>query len=103
MEKQMSNYYTVTSDYMPLEGGNTHAIVIAKASSETVALEYFQSIYGFQAAMSAKPREGIHIDNGFNELLTDEARKIIVKIKSKSPTAPTDFSYSNKIHVNYKE
>lgn len=94
-------YYTVTADYKPTEGGNSHAILIMRGSSEGSVLEVFQNFFGFNAAQKADIREDIHIENGFNDLLTDQAKKTLVKIKSKSPSAPSEFSYMNKTYVNY--
>lgn len=94
-------YYTVTSDYKPTDGGNSHAILIMQGSSEGSVLETFQNFFGFNAAQKASIKEDIHIENGFNDLLTDQAKKVLVKIKSKSPTAPTEFSYINRISTNF--
>ena len=94
-------YYTVTSDYNPVDGGNSHALLIMKATSKTMALNYFQSLYGFTASNKANVLEDIHIENGFNDLLTEQAKKILVKIKSKNPSAPADFTYTNRTHTKY--
>lgn len=96
-------YYTVTADYKPVEGGNSHAILIMKGSNEGSVLEVFQNFFGSNAVQKANIKEDIHIETGFNDLLTDQAKKTLVKIKSKSSSAPSEFSYMNKTYVNYAD
>lgn len=98
----MSNgYYTITSDYSPINGGNSHAIMITKTSSESAALAHFQTLYGFNATQKAKIIKGIHVENGYNDLLTEVAKKTIVKIISGSKNSPSDFFYQNRTHFKY--
>ena len=65
------------------------------------SLSRFETLYGNGLANKSTVNEGIHIENGFNDLLTDQARRILVKIKSNSSTAPDDFVYTNQTYISY--
>lgn len=96
-----SDYYTVTLDYTATGEGHTRAILIQYAFNENAAREHFGRIHDTYFAQCATVVKGIHIENGFQDLVTDYAKKVILKVKSKNPDAPPMFSYSNSIYVNY--
>lgn len=95
------DYYTITMDYMATGEGHSRAILIQYAQSEDEARENFKNVHGAYFTQFAKVTKGIHIDDGFQDLITEYAKKLILKVKSKNPDAPPMFSYSNCIHVNY--
>lgn len=93
-------YYTVTLDHTePKDGWHTRALMIVKAENGEDALYRFGLLYSHHYANSAKATKGIHIEDGFHDLITEGTQKIIVKVKGGSQSAPASFSYSNAISV----
>lgn len=74
-------------------------ILDAKDSKEATArfLNSFGAKYYNQINLS----EGIHIPEGFDRLLTDQAKKYILKVKGKAEDAPSPMMYQNMIHLEY--
>lgn len=95
------DWFTVTLDYMATGEGHTRAIWIGRATSEEEAKERFGVAHGKYFAMGAEAKRGLHIENGYADLLTDYAKKVLVKIKAKDKNGPGGFYYTNMISVNY--
>ncbi len=93
--------YVVTMDYLATGEGHSRAILIMTAMNAYDAKMEFAVRFGSYFAAGAEVTKGLIIPEGYADLLTDYARKIIARINSKSPDAPGGFSYSNYIHVNY--
>lgn len=91
-------YFTVTMDRVSPGEGHTRAIMIVDAKDKREATAKFLNTFGAQYYNDIVINEGIHIDNGFDRLLTEHSRKYIVKAKTKSPDAPL-VSYQNMIVV----
>lgn len=94
-------YYTVTLDHVSNENGHTRAIMILDAKSEINAKIQFTRSFGFEHVDDLKVQEGIHIPEGFDRLLTEQAKKYITKVKTKAEDAPPLMSYQNMIKLNY--
>lgn len=94
-------YYTITLDHHAKGGGYTRAIMITDAEDETVAKGRFVNTFGSEYLNSLDLVEGIHIKDGFDRLLTDQAKKYILKVKNKAEDAPPKMLYQNMIHLNY--
>ena len=93
-------YYTITLDHHA-KSGHTRAIMITDAENETVAKGRFINTFGSEYTNSLDLVEGIHIKSGFDRLLTDQAKKYILKVKAKTDDAPPKMVYQNMIHLNY--
>lgn len=94
------DYYTVTTDYMATGEGHTRAMLIIFAKNEQEARKIFGLTFGAFFALSADVVKGIEIGE-YQDLVTEYAKKLILRVKSKSDDAPPMFSYSNSVHVNY--
>lgn len=94
-------YYTVTLDHAATDKGHTRAIMIVDAKDKTEATAKFLNTFGPQYYNEVKLSEGIHVPEGFDRLLTDQAKKYIMKVKTKAEDAPPLMSYQNMIHLNY--
>lgn len=94
-------YYTVTVDRSSGKDGHTRAIMILDAKDKREATAKFLNTFGPQYYNEITVTEGIHIDNGFDRLLTEQAKKYILKVKNKTEDAPPVLSYQNMIHLKY--
>ena len=94
-------YFTITLDHDVPKEGHKRAIMILDAKSETEAAAKFLNAFGTQYHNDIELTQGIHIPRGFDRLLTDQARKYIMKVKTKAEDAPPLMSYQNMIHLNY--
>lgn len=95
------DWYTVTLDYMATGEGHTRAIWIGRANGEQAAKDAFARHHGTYFALGAEVKRGLQIENGFADLLTEYAKKILLRLKSNNPDAPGGFAYANIISVNY--
>ena len=93
-------YYTLTLDHNGSEG-HVRAIMILDEQSEDDAKVTFADTFGSQYIDAVNATQGIHIPAGFDRLLTEQARKYILKVKTKAEDAPPLMSYQNMIHLNY--
>ena len=75
--------------------------MILDAKDKTEATAKFLNTFGPQYYNELNLTQGIHIPEGFDRLLTDQARKYIMKVKTKAEDAPPLMSYQNMIHLNY--
>lgn len=94
-------YYTVTMDRCSSVEGHTRAIMILDAKDTKEATAKFLNTFGSKYYNDVIVAEGIHIEQGFDRLLTDQAKKYILKVKNKAEDAPPLLSYQNMIHLNY--
>lgn len=94
-------YYTITLDYTKASEGHKRAIMITDAKDKVDATAKFLNTFGTQYYNEVTLMEGIHIPQGFDRLLTDQAKKYILKIKSGAEDAPPSMSYQNMLHLNY--
>lgn len=94
-------YYTITLDHIASGEGHTRAIMIVDAKDKTDATARFLNTFGPKFYNEINLSEGIHIPQGFDRLLTEQARKYILKVKSKAEDAPPSMSYQNMITLNY--
>ena len=94
-------YYTVTLDHNVLGEGHNRAIMSLDAKDKTEATAKFLNTFGPQYYNDIELTQGIHIPQGFDRLLTDQAKKYIMKVKTKAEDAPPLMSYQNMIHLNY--
>lgn len=94
-------YYTITSEYYATGEGVTRALMIVGAEDKDRALERFKDQYGYWQSIGAVVDEGIVLKDGYERMLTDQAKKYILAIKNKTDECPANFAYSNTIHVNY--
>jgi homoaconitase/3-isopropylmalate dehydratase large subunit len=94
-------YYTVTLDHNVPTEGHKRAIMILDAKDKTEATAKFLNTFGPQYYNEVKLIEGIHIPEGFDRLLTEQARKYIMKVKTKAEDAPPLMSYQNMLHLTY--
>ncbi len=94
-------YYTVTLDHNVPNEGHKRAIMILDAKDKTEATAKFLNTFGPQYYNEIDLVEGIHIPQGFDRLLTDQARKYILKVKTKAEDAPPLMSYQNMLHLTY--
>lgn len=94
-------YYTVTLDHNVPNEGHKRAIMILDAKDKTEATAKFLNTFGPQYYNEIDLVEGIHIPEGFDRLLTEQARKYILKVKTKAEDAPPLMSYQNMLHLTY--
>jgi hypothetical protein len=94
-------YYTVTLDHNVPNEGHKRAIMILDAKDKTEATAKFLNTFGPQYYNEIDLVEGIHIPQGFDRLLTDQARKYILKVKTKAEDAPPLMSYQNMLYLTY--
>ena len=81
--------------------GHTRAIMIVDAKDKTEATARFLNSFGPKFYNEIELVEGIHVPVGFDRLLTEQARKYILKVKSKAEDAPPSMAYQNMITLNY--
>lgn len=93
-------YYTITLDQ---SNGESHvrALMITDAKDQTEATAKFLNTFGPQYYNNLDVVEGIHIKNGFERLLTDHAKKYIVKAKTNVDNDHPLVQYQNMIKLNY--
>lgn len=94
-------YYTITMERASGKDGHTRAIMILDAKDEKEAARKFLNTFGAKYYNDINVTKGIHIENGFDRLLTEHARKYILKVKNKTEDAPPVLSYQNMIHLGY--
>lgn len=94
-------YYTVTLDHSSTKEGHKRAIMILDAKSREDAAGRFLLTFGSDYCNELDITEGIHVPAGFDRLLTEQAKKYILKVKTKAEDAPPMLSYQNMIHLNY--
>lgn len=92
-------YYTLTLDHNDTDG-HIRAIMIIDDKDETSARAHFLNTFGAQYVTFVNAIKGIHIPSGFDRLLTEQARKYIIKAKSGTENAPL-VSYQNMIRLNH--
>ena len=92
-------YYTVTMDRASGKDGHTRAIMILDAKDKTEATAKFLNTFGAKYYNDISIKEGIRIEDGFDRLLTDQAKKYILKVKNKTEDAPPVLLYQNMIHI----
>ena len=91
-------YFTITSDIMNKDG-HTQAIMIIDADNEEYAKrEYIKTFNLPEFDIS----EGIHIADGFADLVTAPIKKLITKYKSGNSDVSL-VSYCNSVHTKYPE
>lgn len=91
-------YYTITSDIQNKEG-HTQAIMIIDIEDEEAAKREFVKtfkLYDFNVD------KGIHIADGFADLVTAPIKKLILKHKSGNSDTSL-VSYCNSIHTKYED
>lgn len=79
------------------------AILIQKAKDEQDAIMNFGYAFGLVYMIKANVYKGVHIDPDFQELITERARKLILKLSSDTPDTPSLFSYTNSIYLEYRD
>ncbi len=94
-------YYTVTLDHNVPDEGHKRAIMILDAKDKNEATAKFLNTFGPQYYSDIDLVEGIHIPEGFDRLLTEHAKKYILKAKIKTEDSPPLVSYQNMIHLSY--
>lgn len=94
-------YFTVTLDHNVPNEGHKRAIMIIDAKNEKEATAKFLNTFGPQYYNNITLEKGIHIPQGFDRLLTEQARKYILKAKTNADDAPPLVSYQNMIHLSY--
>jgi hypothetical protein len=94
-------YYTVTLDHNSTKEGHKRAIMILDAKNRDDAAGRFLLTFGSAYCNELDITEGIHVPAGFDRLLTEQAKKYILKVKTKAEDAPPMLSYQNMIHLNY--
>ena len=77
--------------------------MIVDAKDQREATAKFLNTFGPQYYNKIALEKGIHIPQGFDRLLTEQARKYVLRAKSKADDAPPLVSYQNMIHVKYGE
>jgi hypothetical protein len=85
-------------DHVATDEGHTRAIMIIDAKSKNEATAKFLNTFGAKYYNDVVVTEGIHVEDGFDRLLTDHVKKYILKAKTKSPDAPL-VSYQNMINL----
>lgn len=94
-------YYTITLDKNVPSEGHKRAIMILDAKDKNEATAKFLNTFGPQYYNEIELVEGIHVPAGFDRLLTDHARKYIMKVKTGAEDAPSLMSYQNMINLTY--
>ena len=92
-------YYTLTMDKNVSSEGHTRAIMITDAKDKREATAKFLNTFHPQYYNDVDLVEGIHVPQGFDRLLTEQARKYILKAKSGNGV-PFKI-YQNMIQVDY--
>lgn len=94
-------YYTLTLDHNGSEG-HVRAIMILDEPDEDEAKMTFAESFGSEYIDAVQAIKGIHIPQGFDRLLTEQAKKYILKVKNKTADAPPVMSYQNMIRLSYE-
>jgi len=92
-------YYTITVD-RHVKNRNYKALAIYKTKTPAEAKMIFALTYGVEL-YPEDINEGINIPTGFDDLLNEHVKKVIVKVKSNSEDAPPLVSYQNMIVMEY--
>ena len=93
-------YYTITMDQSNSEG-HVRALMITDAKSKNDATAKFLNSFGPQYYNNLDIVEGIHIKEGFERLLTDHAKKYILKAKTNANNDHPLVSYQNMITLGF--
>lgn len=94
-------YYTITTDIQNKDG-HTQSIMILDAKDKMDATAKFLNTFGPQYYNDLNVVEGIHIADGFADLVTTPIKKLIMKYKSGNSDVSL-VSYCNSIHTKYNE
>lgn len=94
-------YYTITLDHNNQDEGHKRAIMIVDAKNKTEATAKFLNTFGPQYYNEINLIEGIHIPQGFDSLMTEQAKKYILKCKTQTQDSFPLVSYQNMIQLNY--
>jgi hypothetical protein len=94
-------YYTITLDKASSSSGHTKAIMILDAKDKTEATAKFLNSFGAMYYNDIDVIEGILIPEGFDCLMTEQAKKYILKCKSDKKGSTPLVSYQNMIRLNY--
>jgi hypothetical protein len=95
-------YFTITSDIQNKDG-HTQAIMIINADNEEYAKREYIKTFNLPVFDIS---EGIHIADGFADLVTAPIKKLITKYKSGNSSGNSDVSlvsYCNSVHTKYPE
>ena len=93
-------YYTITVDQSNSEG-HVRALMITDAIDKKEATAKFLNTFGPQYYNQLDIVEGIHVNNGFERLLTDHVKKYILKAKTKSNDDHPLIQYQNMIKLGF--
>lgn len=93
-------YYTITLDKSNSEG-HVRALMITDAKDKTDATAKFLNTFGPQYYNNLDIVEGIHVENGFERLLTDHAKKYILKAKTNADNYHPLMQYQNMIKLGF--
>ena len=91
-------YFTITSDIMNKDG-HMQAIMIIDADNEEYAKREYVKTFNLA---KFDIEEGIHIADGFADLVTAPIKKMITKYKSGNSDVSL-VSYCNSVHTKYPE
>jgi hypothetical protein len=91
-------YYTITSDIQN-KSGHTQAIMIIEADNEEYAKREYIKTFNLS---DFDIQEGIHIADGYADLVTAPIKKMITKYKSGNSDVSL-VSYCNSIHTKYED
>lgn len=91
-------YFTITSDIQNKEG-HTLALMIIDADNEEYAKREYIKTFNLP---SFDIQEGIHIADGFVDLVPAPVKKMITKYKSGNSDVSL-VSYCNSVHTKYPE
>ena len=91
----MIDYYTVT---LNVDKEDVRGIWIGLALDEDDARKIFQFAYGPEYANAAEIRKGIDLE-GFTDLVTESAKKNLLKFKSRAEDRPVGITYTNFVHI----
>ena len=91
-------YYTITTDLQNKEGQTQAIMIINAEDEETAKREYIKTFNLPEFSIT----EGIHIADGFADLVTAPIKRMITKCKSGNADASL-VSYCNSVHTRYPE
>jgi hypothetical protein len=94
-------YFTITAEYKK-DKGHKQELMIVDAEDDTKAIDQFCQTFGLPPSGSMTVLEGIHIEDGFADLVTAPIKKLILKYKSGNSDVSL-VSYCNSIHTKYPE
>lgn len=86
-------YFIVTGD-----NGTSRMIYIGQCETESDAATDFRKRFN---AEPSYVHPGLEVDPHYVDLLTDVAKKTILKLKSKSNDAPEAFAYANMTQLTH--